>query len=499
MNDAAPISSDCSVCGAVPAAVPHDEDHRIGKLLSYQVLGTAPETAYDDLAAIAAHICNTPTALVSLVDVSRQWFKSTIGLDAKETPRDLAFCAHAILQPDIMVIPDARLDERFANNPLVTGPPFIRFYAGAPLRTPEGHAVGTLCVIDYKPKTLQPSQIQALAALARQVVSQLEMRLTLQQAQQEMRNRQVAERQLIEVNAQLEATVEQRTAQLAQQNKTLEQALFDLKRTQTQLVHSEKIASLGELIAGITHEIKNPLCFVSGNVTHAKNYVADLLALIELYQAQPIDPVALDERLEEINFDFLVEDLQKVLSSMKIGTERMANIINSMRNFARTSEIGFKQANIHEGIDSTLMLLGHRLKAVGPHSRTVVVVRDYGYSGNVACDIGQLNQVFMNVLGNAIDALEVATAKPPQLTICTSQVAEHVSIKISDNGPGMSPAVLENIFKPFFTTKPTEKGTGIGLSISHKIVTEHHKGQISCQSEPGTGTTFEIKIPLNLA
>ena len=182
--------------GALPAAFPANESERIQKLLSYQVLDTEAETAYDDITKLAAQICGTSTSLVSLVDVSRQWFKSSVGLEATETPRDLAFCAHAILKPEVFVVPDTHKDDRFVNSPLVTGAPYIRFYAGAPLITTEGYAMGTLCVIDSVPKQLTLEQIVALEALARQIMSQLELRLALQRVEAESAKREQVLQQL---------------------------------------------------------------------------------------------------------------------------------------------------------------------------------------------------------------------------------------------------------------------------------------------------------------
>lgn len=238
--------------GAVPAAFPANEAERIQKLLDYRVLDTSPETAYDDITRLAAYICGTPTSLVSLVDISRQWFKSSVGLDAVETPRDLAFCAHAILRPEALVIPDAQADERFANNPLVTGAPYIRFYAGAPLITSEGYGMGTLCVIDYVSKQLTVEQIQSLEALARQVVSQLEMRLSVQRIEAEMVKKEEAQAALQQINLSLK----ERTETVCQRNQQLEQALQQLRLAQSQLVQNEKTASLGQMVAGIAHEIK---------------------------------------------------------------------------------------------------------------------------------------------------------------------------------------------------------------------------------------------------
>lgn len=251
--------------GVVPAAFPTNEQERIEKLLDYRILDTSPETAYDDIARLAAYICGTPTSLVSLVDVSRQWFKSSVGMDAAETPRDLAFCAHAILRPQVLVVPDAHADERFANNPLVTGSPYIRFYAGAPLITSEGYAVGSLCVIDYVPKQLTSEQIQSLEALARQVVSLLEMRLSVQRIEAEIVKKEEAETALRKLNLSLKKSTET----IHQKNQQLEETLQQLRLAQSQLVQNEKMASLGQMVAGIAHEINNPASFIAGNINPA--------------------------------------------------------------------------------------------------------------------------------------------------------------------------------------------------------------------------------------
>ena len=229
--------------GAVPADYPDDEDERIQKLLKYRILDTDAEELYDDLTAIAAHICGTQTAIISFVDVTKQWFKSRIGIEATEHPREVSFCAHAILQSEVMVVPDARKDERFAHNPLVTEEPYIRFYAGAPLVSPEGHAVGTICVLDREPQSLSTQQISMLEAIARQVVSQLEMRLMVQKIQQEKAEKEKMSAELQQANIILEKRVQARTEAIRYKNRHLERTLEELKRAQAKLDYPEQLSS----------------------------------------------------------------------------------------------------------------------------------------------------------------------------------------------------------------------------------------------------------------
>ncbi|MEB3884317.1 GAF domain-containing protein [Lyngbya sp. CCY1209] len=295
---------------------------------------------------------------------------------------------------------------------------------------------------------------------------------------------------------------------LAQTRRQAEALARDLRHTQTQLVQSEKMSSLGQLVAGIAHEINNPVNFIYGNLDYAADYCHDLLDLVELYRKEYPDPTpALDDRIEEIELDFLTEDLPKILSSMKVGTDRIRKLVLSLRNFSRLDEADIKSVDIHQGIDSTLLILGHRFKAK-PDRPPIEVVKEYGRLPRVECYVAQLNQVFMNVLSNAIDALEATTDvsdsdKPPTIAIATSLqpaaapgLGDRVVIAIRDNGPGIPPEVQPQIFDPFFTTKSVGKGTGLGLSISYQIVVDKHGGAIECASGPEGGTEFRILIPV---
>ena len=277
------------------------------------------------------------------------------------------------------------------------------------------------------------------------------------------------------------------------------QALEELQQTQSQLVHGEKMSSLGQMVAGVAHEINNPVNFIIGNLEHIQWYSEDLLQLVELYQKNsPIPAPNIQEHIDAIDLDFLREDLPKILCSMKVGADRIHEIVLSLRNFSRLDEAEMKPVNIHEGIDNSLLLLQHRLKARADGSE-INVIKEYGKLPLVDCHAGQLNQVFMNMLNNAIDALQESAVKPsiPVIRISTEVSGPNwVRIKIADNGSGISKDIEDRIFDPFFTTKPVGQGTGLGLSISYQIVVQKHTGTLQCVSEPGQETEFWIEIPV---
>jgi PAS domain S-box-containing protein len=301
---------------------------------------------------------------------------------------------------------------------------------------------------------------------------------------------------------QTEEQLQASEAQLRQRAGELKATLRELQTAQAQLVQSEKMSSLGQLVAGVAHEINNPVNFIYGNLNHARTYTEDLLSLIDLYQTHYPEPAAaIRSEMEAIDLPFLIEDLPKLLNSMKVGAERIQDIVSSLRIFSRMDEAEMKAVDLHQGIDSTLMILQNRIKA-RPDAVEVVIQREYGDLPLVECYAGQLNQVFMNILSNALDALEeqrqAANGVAPCIHIRTAQVSgDQVMIAMTDNGPGVPEAVRDRLFDPFFTTKPIGKGTGMGLSISYQVVTEKHGGSLTCQTELGQGTTFTIHIPLH--
>lgn len=383
---------------------------------------------------------------------------------------------------------------RLKQNPLTKDIPVIFMTAlSDTLDKVKGLSLGA---VDYITKPFQQAEVLARIQIhlkLRKLSATLEEQNT--RLKQEITERTAAETALQHLTQDLEQRVAERT-------KELSQALYKLQMAQVQLVQAEKLTTLGYLVAGIAHEINNPVNFVHANLYHISNYTQGLLELLKLYQTQfPHSTPEILAKAKEMDLQYLSEDLPKILSSMEVGTERICDIVQSLRNFSRHDEAEVKVVDIHSGIDSTLMILRSRLQSK-PDNLEIQIVKEYGYLPKVECCAGKMNQVFMNILSNAIDALEEAMDNygaplSPMIRICTEVVGDNrVAIRIADNGLGMRAEVQKQIFEPFFTTKPAGKGTGLGMSISHQIVTELHGGSLQCISSPGKGAEFIIEIPI---
>jgi PAS domain S-box-containing protein len=377
----------------------------------------------------------------------------------------------------------------------------------------------------------EDGQLSGFARVTRDITERKLAQEALQKAHDELEKR-VAERtaELIRTNELLkqeiaehertEAALRQSKARLKQQAQQLEvekqhatSLLEKLQRTQAQLIHTEKMTTLGQVIAGIAHEINNPVGFIYGNLDYANCYIKDLMRLVELYfhhYPQPVPEIAVEQDAMDLNF--LMADMPKLLSSMKVGATRLRQIVLSLQNFLRAEQTEMKPIDLHEGLDSTLMILRHRLQGSDEHPE-ITVIKEYGPLPLVECFAGQLNQVFMHLLTNAIDVLQASKDQrhtPHQIMITTGvkdmrrelsggsseENIPHAVIRIVDNGPGMSEDICCQLFEPFFTTKPAGKGTGLGLSISYQIVVDKHCGLLTCVSEPGKGAEFAIALPI---
>lgn len=299
--------------------------------------------------------------------------------------------------------------------------------------------------------------------------------------------------QLEQSQATLQQKVNQQTEEIEQQGRHLSQMLAEAQRIHQQMVQMEKMAILGQMLSGISHEINNPINFIYGNLPYVEEHVRDVLGLLQTYQESGANQhPSIQSVLAEIDLEFTIDDLPRIVNSMKLGADRIRELVLTLRNFYRLDEQEMHLSDLHTGIENTLLLLQHRYKP------TISIIKEFAELPAIECHINQLNQVFMNLLSNAIDALlEQAANQQPQIVIITQQLNSNlIAVSISDNGPGIPLEVQQRLFEPFFTTKPMGVGTGLGLSISHQIITETHHGRLFCCSAPGGGTTFMVELPV---
>lgn len=450
---------------------------------------------------------DTPENLEVLSDaLSSAGFEIAVATDGESAIEQVAYELPALILLDVLLpgIDGFETCRQLKENASTHDIPVIFMTA---LSDTEEKVKGlSLGAVDYITKPFQQEEVLARVKLHLRLRS-LTKTLAEQNVllKQEIEARTTAEAELHKLNNELEKRVMERTTELSK-------ALDDLKQAQVQLVQREKLASLGQLVAGVAHEISNPVSFIFSNYTPTKEYIFDIIKILRLYQKHfPTPPAEIQEESDSVDLEFLLEDLPKILDSMKVGAESLFHISASLRNFSRLDALALVPVNIHEGIDSALLILQHRLKASGDRP-AIEVIKEYDNLPPVECYPGQLNQVFINILANAIDALEEeidvclageertsyeAASLTPKIWIRTEvHEGSFVVIRIADNGPGITAEVQHRLFDPMFTTKPVGKGTGLGLSISRQITQEKHHGRLLCISSPGQGTEFVIEIPI---
>jgi signal transduction histidine kinase/CheY-like chemotaxis protein len=445
------------------APLPANEAQRLESLRFYQILDTEPEAVYDEITQLAAYICQCPIATISVIEKDRQWYKARLGMDLKETPREISFCAHTIVGQTPLVVEDTTLDARFADNPVVKNDPHVRFYAGVPLIDKEGCALGTLCVVDRQPRQLSKEQTVALEALARHVVTHLELRRALIE-------RRLAEEEVRRLNAELEQRVSDRTAELKAANETLQKEMAEIERLQRQMVQIQKMEAIGRLAGGIAHDFNNLLMVISG--------YCEILLL-----DQPEDSLQLEN----------MREIQKAV-------RRGSSLTRQLLAFSRRQVVESKVFDLNATLDN---MQGMLLRLIGADIKCdVFQAPDLP---PIKADPSQIEQVIMNLVINAADAMPTGG----DIVIETSALRldrplayeggelepnDYTVLTVRDSGVGMGEEIKAHIFEPFFTTKPDGKGTGLGLATCHGI-TRQAGGHICCESQPGHGTTFRVYFP----
>jgi PAS domain S-box-containing protein len=604
-------------------ALPPDEAARLEALRAYEILDTAPGQEFDDITLLASHICGTPIAMISLVDENRQWFKSKVGTEESETSREVAFCAHGILQAEVFVVKDAILDARFADNPLVIGKAQVRFYAGAPLVNADGHALGMLCVNDRVPREITDEQKKALQALSRQVVAQLELKRSIKLLQQNIVERRRAdaelaqernllgalmensgdniyfkdaesrfvrcstgmaklfgvehiseligrhdrdffssehasatyedEHEIIRTGVPLLAKIEKETwksggvtwaltskmpfrneageivgtfgiskditamkvaeQELEKVHKQLLAEIAERKRSEQerhlmelQLRQSQKLEAIGQLAAGIAHEINTPTQYVGDNTRFFKESFESIAILLrdhkELLEAAQNDRLTPDlvarakEVLMAADLDYLFEQVPTAINETIEGVDRISKIVRAMKEFSHPGGKEKTSADLNKAIESTVTVARGQWKYVADMKLNLDPELP-----RVPCFLGEFNQCVLNLLINAAHAIGDKLKEKPGglglITVGTRRDGAWVEISVRDTGTGIPESARPHIFEPFFTTKEVGKGTGQGLSMVYCNIVKKHGGQVAFETEAGVGTCFLLRLPIS--
>ena len=609
--------------GMLKPALPPDEAARLEALRAYEILDTAPGQEFDDITLLASHICGTPIAMISLVDENRQWFKSKVGTEESETSREVAFCAHGILQAEVFVVKDASLDARFADNPLVIGKAQVRFYAGAPLVNADGHALGMLCVNDRVPREITDEQKKALQALSRQVVAQLELKRSIKLLQQNIVERRRAdaelaqernllgalmensgdniyfkdaesrfvrcstgmaklfgvehiseligrhdrdffssehasatyedEHEIIRTGVPLLAKIEKETwksggvtwaltskmpfrneageivgtfgiskditamkvaeQELEKVHKQLLAEIAERKRSEQerhlmelQLRQSQKLEAIGQLAAGIAHEINTPTQYVGDNTRFFKESFESIAILLrdhkELLEAAQNDRLTPDlvarakEVLMAADLDYLFEQVPTAINETIEGVDRISKIVRAMKEFSHPGGKEKTSADLNKAIESTVTVARGQWKYVADMKLNLDPELP-----RVPCFLGEFNQCVLNLLINAAHAIGDKLKEKPGglglITVGTRRDGAWVEISVRDTGTGIPESARPHIFEPFFTTKEVGKGTGQGLSMVYCNIVKKHGGQVAFETEAGVGTCFLLRLPIS--
>jgi PAS domain S-box-containing protein len=537
--------------GALPATLPWNEQARLEALRSYEVLDTPPEASFDDIAHLAAQLCGTPTAFITLVDAHRVWCKSHLGSEAMETPRALAFSALAILQPELLVVPDAKADPRFTHHPMVRGEPHLRFYAGAPLLTPQGFALGTVCVVDWVPRQLTPEQARALEMLARQVVGQLELRRMNRVQTRLIEELQAsAERFTVIQNATNDIVwdwdvVNGRVSWSERVTQVLGYPPEEIRQDSSwwpSLVHPddrERVAdSFRQAIRSGRKLWSEEYRLRRANGTWARALdrgailrnaagapVRILGAVMDMSEREELRArLALTDRMAAVgtlaagvahelnnplayviaNLDYArqeveaaiaggappePDELPKALREAREGAERMRLIVKDLKTFSRPDDSRVEEVDLCRAFDSAVTLAWNEIR------HRARLVKAYEPVPPIWANEARLGQVFLNLLINAAHAIPEGAADRNEIRISTRvDKAGRVVAEVRDSGVGIPEEIRPHILDPFFTTKPLGEGTGLGLSICHGIVTGMG-GELQFDTELGKGTTFRVVLP----